>query len=164
MTFFNNHRIKLNTSALTYPKKRKVSSSVSKFSAKIFDKPEGVFRGFEFGQDLDEVIAKEKFKVFEKEKEYIGVSYTNSKMETIDILYFRNIFNKLEKIQVDVFLNSEKESDELFDVIFYQIFEKHGFPIPKKAGFYWNRENEPKISLTKIKNKVEQGILMIFEK
>jgi hypothetical protein len=154
----------LNTSALTYPKKRSVNSSITKLAAKLFDSSEGVFRGFEFGQDLDEVISKEKFKVFEKEKEHIGVSSTNSKMETIDILYFRNIFNKLEKIQVDIFLNSEKESEELFDVIFYQIFEKHGFPIPKKSGFLWNREQEPKISLTKVKNKVEQGVLLVFEK
>jgi hypothetical protein len=153
----------LNPLALTYPKKRIVDSAITKLATKIFDNPEGVFRGFKFGQDLDEIITRENFEVFEKEKDYVGVSFTNSKMETIDILYYRNIFNKLEKIQVDIFLNSEKESEELFDVAFYQIFEKYGFPLPKKSGFYWNREHEPKITLTKVKNKIEQGILLVFE-
>ena len=150
--------------ALTYPKKRSVNASTSKLANKIFDNSEGVFRGFEFGQDLDEIIEKENFKVFEREKDYIGVSFTNSKMETVDILYFKNIFNKLEKIQVDIFLNSQEESNELFDYIFHIIFEKQGFPIPIKLGYSWNRLNEPKISLSKVDNKIEQGILLIFER
>lgn len=154
----------MSTLAVTYPKKRSVDASVTKLANKIFDKSEGVFRGFEFGHDLDEIIAKEKFKVFEREKDYVGVSYSNSKMETIDILYFKNIFNKLEKIQVDVFLNTEQDSNQLFDYVFHQIFEKHGFPIPIKHGFCWNRANEPKISLSKVNNKIEQGILLIFER
>jgi hypothetical protein len=154
----------LNTLALTYPKKRSVNSPIARLSAKIFENSGGIFRGFEFGQDLDEIISKEKFKVFEREKEYIGVSFTNSRMETVDILYFKNVFNKLEKIQVDVFMNSEKDMDDLFDTFFYRIFEKNGYPIPIKNGFCWNREHEPKISLTKVKNKLEQGILMIIEK
>ncbi|MCP9745409.1 hypothetical protein [Lacihabitans sp. CS3-21] len=154
----------MSTLALTYPKKRSVNASISKLANKIFGNSEGVFRGFEFGQDLDEIILKEKFKVFEREKDYVGVSFTNSKMETIDILYFKNIFNKLEKIQVDIYLNSEEESNELFDFVFYQIFEKRGFPIPIKLGYCWNRLNEPKISLSKVNNKIEQGILLIFER
>lgn len=154
----------MSTLAVTYPKKRSVDASVTKLANKIFNKSEGVFRGFEFGHDLDEIIVKEKFKVFEREKDYVGVSYSNSKMETIDILYFKNIFNKLEKIQVDVFLNTEQDSNQLFDYVFHQIFEKHGFPIPIKLGFCWNRANEPKISLSKVNNKIEQGILLIFER
>lgn len=154
----------MSTLAVTYPKKRSVDASVTKLANKIFNKSEGVFRGFEFGHDLDEIIAQEKFKVFEREKDYVGVSYSNSKMETIDILYFKNIFNKLEKIQVDVFLNTEQDSNQLFDYVFHQIFEKHGFPIPIKHGFCWNRANEPKISLSKVNNKIEQGILLIFER
>ena len=85
-------------------------------------------------------------------------------METIDILYFKSVFNKLEKIQVDVFMNTEKDSDDLFDAFFYKIFEKNGYPIPIKDGFCWNRETEPKVSLTKVKNKLEQGVLLVFEK
>ena len=154
----------MNTLALPYPKKRSANLPISKFCTKIFNSTEGVFRGFEFGQDLDEIIAQEKFKVFEREKEYIGVSYTNSKMETVDILYFKNIFNKLDKIQVDVFMNSEKDSDDLFDAFFHRIFDKNGYPVPIKDGFCWNREHEPKISLTKVKNKLEQGLLMTIEK
>ncbi len=153
----------MSTLAITYPKKRSVDASVTKLANKIFNKSEGVFRGFEFGEDLDEIIAKEKFKIFEREKDYVGVSFSNSKLETIDILYFKNIFNKLEKIRVDVFLNTEQDSNQLFDYVFHQIFEKHGFPIPIHLGFCWNRANEPKISLSKVNNKVEQGILLIFE-
>lgn len=141
-----------------------MNSTTGKLTNKIFDSSEGVFRGFEFGQDLDEIISKERFKVFEREKEYVGVSFTNSKMETIDILYFKSVFNKLEKIQVDVFMNTEKDSDDLFDAFFYKIFEKNGYPIPIKDGFCWNRETEPKVSLTKVKNKLEQGVLLVFEK
>lgn len=154
----------MNTLALTYPKNRSAKTSISKFCTKIFNPTEGVFRGFEFGQDLDEIITQEKFKVFEREKEYIGVTYSNSKMETVDILYFKNIFNKLVKIQVDVFMNSDKDNDDLFDAFFYRIFDKNGYPIPIKDGFCWNREHEPKISLNKIKNKLEQGILMTIER
>ncbi|MCP9757592.1 hypothetical protein EGI26_20715 [Lacihabitans sp. CCS-44] len=153
----------MSTLALTYPKKRSTNSSISKFANKIFDNSEGIFRGFKFGQDIDDIIAKERFKVFEREKDYVGVSFTNSKMETIDILYYKNSFNKLEKIQVDVFLNTEHDSNELFDHIFHQIFEKQGFPIPIKLGYSWNRLNEPKISLSKVNNKIEYGVLLILE-
>ena len=154
----------MNTLALTYPKKRSANSSIGKLTNKIFDSADGIFRGFSFGQDLDEIISKERFKVFEREKEYVGVSFTNSKMETIDILYFKSVFNKLEKIQVDVFMNTEKDSDDLFDAFFYKIFERNGYPIPIKDGFCWNRETEPTVSLTKVKNKLEQGVLLVFEK
>lgn len=141
-----------------------MNSTIGRLTNKIFDSPDGIFRGFSFGQDLDEIVSKERFKVFEREKEYVGVSFTNSKMETIDILYFKSVFNKLEKIQVDVFMNTEKDSDNLFDAFFYKIFDKNGYPVPIKDGFCWNRESEPKVSLTKVKNKLEQGILLVFEK
>jgi len=141
-----------------------VNSIIGKLTNKIFDSADGIFRGFSFGQDLDEIISKERFKVFEREKEYVGVSFTNSKMETIDILYFKNVFNKLEKIRVDVFMNTENDCDNLFDAFFNKIFEKTGYPIIIKDGFCWNRESEPKISLRKLKNKLDQGVLLVFEK
>ncbi|MCP9768046.1 hypothetical protein EGI22_08980 [Lacihabitans sp. LS3-19] len=154
----------MNTVALKIPKRRSENSAISKLSKKIFDSNEGIFRGFRFGQDLDEIISQERFKVFEKEKEYTGVSFTNTKMETIDILYFKNVFNKLDKIQVDVFMNTEKSANDLFDAFYFQIFEKHGFPIPIKDGYCWNHEFETKISLTKVENQIEQGLLLVFEK
>ncbi len=154
----------MNPLAITFPKKRSIDSPIGKLTKKIFDSADGIFRGFSFGQDLDEIISKERFKVFEREKEYIGVSFTNSKMETIDILYFKSVFNKLEKIQVDVFMNTEKDSDDLFNAFFFKIFEKNGYPIPIKDGFCWNRESEPKVSLIKVKHKLEQGVQLVFEK
>jgi hypothetical protein len=154
----------LNPLAITYPKKRSIDSPIDKLTNKIFDSADGIFRGFSFGQDLDEIIAKERFKVFESEKEYVGVSFTNSKMETIDILYFRSVFNKLEKIQVEVFMNTEKDSDDIFDAFFFKIFEKNGYPNPIKDGFCWNRESEPNVSLKKVKNKLDQGVQLVFEK
>ncbi len=154
----------MNPLAITFPKKRSIDSPIGKLTNKIFDSADGIFRGFSFGQDLDEIISKERFKVFEREKEYIGVSFTNSKMETIDILYFKSVFNKLEKIQVDVFMNTEKDSDDLFNAFFFKIFEKNGYPIPIKDGFCWNRESEPKVSLIKVKHKLEQGVQLVFEK
>jgi len=153
----------LNTLALTYPKKMRVNSTIEKLTNKIFDSVDGIFRGFSFGQDLDEIISKERFKVFEREKDYVGVSFTNSKMETIDILYFKSVFNKLEKIRVDVFMNTEKDCDNVFNAIFDKVFEKNGYPIPIKDGFCWNRASEPKVSLSKVKNKLEQGVLLFFE-
>ena len=153
----------MNTLALKYPKKKTVSSDVKSLFKKIFNSPEGIFRGFDFGQDVDEIISKEKFKVFEKEKEYTGVSYSNSKMETIDILYFKSVFNKLNKIQVDVFLTSDMKTGELFDEVYHHFFEKFGFPVTTNDGYFWNYDPISKLSLTKIKNNVEQGLIIIFE-
>ena len=101
----------------------RVNSTIEKLTNKIFDSVDGIFRGFSFGQDLDEIISKERFKVFEREKDYVGVSFTNSKMETIDILYFKSVFNKLEKIRVDVFMNTEKDAyDRYFSgLLFFKV-------------------------------------------
>jgi hypothetical protein len=151
--------------AIINPKKKKVSPSVSKLFKKLINpNDDALFRGINLGEDFLEVLNKEKFKVFEKEENYVGVSYSSSDFETLDILYFKDVFNRLEKIQVDVFMNSDASNEDLFDLLYNHFFQKHGFASSIKDGFQWVLDSGQKLFLQKVKNDLEQGLLIVFER
>jgi hypothetical protein len=163
--FINNPKNKtLISQAITAPKKKRVSAPISKLLKRIIGEDTQLFRGFRLGQDLNEILAAEKLKLFEKEKEYFGFTFDTSNFETVDVLYFKDVFNRLSKIQVDVFMNSDETNLELFDALHYFFYEKYGFPTPLQDGYKWSIDPDVTLKFTKVKNQVERGLLIIFDK
>jgi hypothetical protein len=164
LSIFNPKRNTLSPLAINNPKKKRVNPSVSKLFKKLIMPNEALFRGINLGEDFQEVLSKEKFKVFEKEQNYVGVSYNSPDFETLDILYFKDVFNRLEKIQIDIFMNSDANNEDLFDLLFNHFTQKHGFASTLKDGYQWTLDSGQKLTFQKVKNDLEQGLLIIFER
>lgn len=143
-------------------KSKKVSHAVSKLFATLIGSNTETFRGFNLGQAISEIKAKEKFKLFENENEYLGFTYDSPSFETIDILYFKDEFKRIEKIQVDVFMNSDSSNEELFTLAENYFNEKHIFNTQKASVLTWITTNNVIISLTKVKNDIERGLLIVI--
>lgn len=131
---------------------------------KILGKNTGLFRGFVLGQNFDHILSKEKFKLFESKDQHTGFSYSNSNNEIVDILYFKDSSNNLEKIQVDIFMNTEDENDFIFKSLYQIFFKKYGFPKAFENRYLWCQALDSKITLVKHQIRRDLGVSILYEK
>jgi hypothetical protein len=94
----------------------------------------GTFRGFNLGNHLDSVKAKEISKLIEMDESYL---YYESKIDdstgTFNISYTFDD-GSLTEIQSDIFVNSQEHTDSLFSQ-FKNYFDKHYGPSEMHGGY-----------------------------
>lgn len=142
----------------------RVSPNIKKLFDKIIGPNSSFFRGFHLGIEMKEIKTKEKFKLFQKETDYVGYSYENSNFEMVDILYFEDVFNRLNKIHVDIFMNDEKSSSELYNLLFTHFEQAHGTPKKYKDQQVFVNEEYGTVRLTLMISSVENGMSIEFSK
>jgi hypothetical protein len=145
-------------------KATRVSPNIKKFFDKIIEPKSAFFRGFHLGIDTKEIKTKEKFKLFEKDTDHVGYSYETSNFEMVDILYFEDVFKRLHKIHVDIYMNDEKTSSELYGLFFAHFEEAHGTPKKYKDQQVFVSKEYGTVRLTHIISSVEHGISIEFSK
>jgi len=82
----------------------------------------------------------------------------------VDILYFEDVFKRLNKIHVDIYMNDEKTSSELYGLFFAHFEEAHGTPKKYKDQQVFVSEEYGTVRLTHIISSVEHGISIEFSK
>ncbi len=129
----------------------------------VGDSDDGVFRGITFGDPLGKVRATEKFELFEDSVSHVGYTYETEQLETIDVLYYVSPkARQVEKITVDVYLNSETATRQLWNSARQRFTKRYGEPTLEKTGRIEWKKDPIKATLQEVSDGRDFGLKMIF--
>jgi hypothetical protein len=101
----------------------------------------GIIRGIAFGDDLSKIKATESYEIFEDAADHIGFTSETEKLESIDVQYFLDAGKKVNRIQVDVYLNSEEATKQLWDVAKRYFSEQYGPHQDENKKMTWSNKS-----------------------
>ena len=144
---------------------QKMWDSSSELFKKITKSSNGIIRGVDFGQDLQEI--KEVVEVSEVQPE-LGKSFTqfldDSDLNFVDITYQTNSDQKITQITLDVFLDESKEVGDLL-LEFKSYFDlKFGKSQMSDNKYQWLQNKNTQVILEDVSTSKDPGIKMIFSK
>lgn len=128
------------------------------------DGDDGVVRGIVFGDPVSKVKATEKFEMFEDSLSHAGFTYETEQLETIDVLYyFSPKARQVDKITVDVYLNSETATRQLWNSAKRRLTERYGEPAKEISRRIEWKKDPIKASLEEVSVGKDYGLKMVFE-
>lgn len=128
------------SSALAKPQPEELNSDQSALLDKVFgSSSDGTVRGISFGDPLSKVKATETFEMFEDVADHVGYTYETEKLETIDIQYFLTSDKKVNKITIDVYLNSADATKQLWNAGKSYFTDSYDNPTEKGKLVTWKK-------------------------
>jgi hypothetical protein len=103
---------------------------------------EGIIRGVSFGDGVAKVKATETFDMFEETPDHLGFTTETTQLESIDVQYFLTSDKKVNKIQLDVYLNSAEATRQLWNA--GKVYFNKTYNAPKEEAdklIIWNHNN-----------------------
>lgn len=125
---------------------------------------EGIIRGIAFGDPVSKVKATEKFEMFEDSLRHVGYTFETEQLETIDVLYyFTPTGRTINKISVDIYLNSETATRQLWSSAEKRFTEKYGTPLEAKPRRVTWQKDALKMRLEEVSEGKDFGLKLVFE-
>lgn len=125
---------------------------------------EGIIRGIAFGDPVSKVKATEKFEIFEDSLRHVGYTFQTEQLETIDVLYhFTATGRRINKISVDIYLNSDTATRQLWNSAEKRFTEKYGTPQEAKPRRITWQKNAVKMRLEDVSEGKDYGLKLVFE-
>ncbi|WP_159474734.1 hypothetical protein [Dyadobacter sp. 3J3] len=152
----------IDSAAITPPAHEELNSDQSALLEKVIgDSPAGTFRGIVFGDPLSKVKATENFEMFEDVADHVGYTFETEKLETIDVQYFLTADKKVNKITVDVYLNSPDATKQLWNA--GKSYFTETYQAPKESGktVTWNK-NSVHVSMEDVSEGKDYGLKFQF--
>lgn len=103
--------------------------------------PESIIRGISFGDPVSKVKATETFEMFEEVSDHLGYTLETPQFETIDVQYFTNKDQKVNKITIDVYLNSADATKQLWEAGKKHFSETYDAPKEDGKTLIWNKKS-----------------------
>ncbi len=125
---------------------------------KIIGDTTGILRGHNFGDAIEEIVLNEKIEKFEEEKSHVGFTFDTANLETVDILYLKDKKNKLNGIQIDIYMNSDSTNEKLFTSFSDYLTSKYGPQIPKMKIAIWQIDDKSQVYIKKVKSRLDRGL------
>jgi hypothetical protein len=100
-----------------------------------------VLRGISFGDPVSKVKASETFEMFEETADHLGYTSETAQLETIDVQYFFTPDKKVNKITVDVYLNSPEATKQLWNAGKNHFTETYAAPKEDGKKISWNNKS-----------------------
>ncbi|NIJ55866.1 hypothetical protein [Dyadobacter arcticus] len=101
----------------------------------------GILRGVSFGDPVSKVKASETFEMFEETTEHLGYTSETAQLETIDVQYFFTADKKVNKITVDVYLNSPEATKQLWNAGKQHFTETYAAPKEEGKKIMWTNKS-----------------------
>ena len=99
-----------------------------------------VLRGIAFGDAIAKVKATETFEMFEETPDHLGYTSETAQLETIDVQYFLTPEKKVNKITIDVYLNSPEATKQLWNASKQYFSETYASPKEETKKVTWNNK------------------------
>ena len=152
--------------ALTNPAQEQLNSDQLTLLQTILATPKsegtpGVIRGITFGDAVSKVKAIETFEMFEETADHLGYTLETPKLETIDVQYFISPDKKVNKITVDVYLNSAEATKQLWDAGKEYFTENYDAPKENKGVVTWNKKSV-RINMEDVSKGKDYGLKFEF--
>jgi len=100
-----------------------------------------VLRGIAFGDPIAKVKATETFEMFEETPDHLGYTSETAQLETIDVQYFLTSEKKVNKITIDVYLNSPEATKQLWNASKRYFSEAYASPKEESKKVSWNNKS-----------------------
>lgn len=125
------------------------------------DNPSMIIRGISFGDAIGKVKATETFEMFEETADHLGYTFETPQLETIDVQYFLGTDKKVNKITVDVYLNSAEATKQLWNAGNTFLSEKYASPKKDKTILTWNK-NAVRVNMEDVSKGKDYGLKFEF--
>lgn len=124
----------------------------------------GVIRGIDFGDPVSKVQANESFEMFEDSTNHLGFTFETDQLETIDVLYYFSPKQEtINKITVDIYLNSDTATRQLWASVIKRFNKKYGPPRDEDSKrVNWNN-NSVKATMEEVSVGKDYGLKLVFE-
>lgn len=150
------------SAAVAPPAHEELNSDQSALLEKVLgESPAGTFRGIVFGDPLSKVKATETFEMFEDAADHVGYTLETEKLETIDVQYFLNADKKVNKITVDVYLNSPDATRQLWNAGKEYLTKTYETPKENGKTITWNK-NSVHVSMEDVSEGKDYGLKFQF--
>ena len=152
--------------ALTNPAQEQLNSDQLTLLQTILATPKseetpGIIRGITFGDAVSKVKATETFEMFEETPDHLGYTLETPKLETIDVQYFVSPDKKVNKITVDVYLNSAEATKQLWEAGKKYFTENYDAPKEAKSVVTWNKKSV-RINMEDVSEGKDYGLKFEF--
>ena len=125
---------------------------------------EGIVRGIAFGDPVSKVKATETFEMFEDSLRHVGYTFETEQLETIDVLYyFTPTGRTINKISVDIYLNSETATRQLWNSAEKRFTEQYGTPLEAKPRRIIWQKDAVKMRIEDVSEGKDYGLKLVFE-
>lgn len=124
---------------------------------------EGIIRGIAFGDPVSKVRAAETFEMFEDSLRHVGYTYETDQLETIDVLYYFTPTGRMvNRITVDVYLNSEQATKQLWEATKKHFTAQYGAPLENKTHHVTWKKAPAEITINDVSEGKDYGLKMVF--
>lgn len=148
--------------AIADPAQNDLNSNQNALLNEIFTKTNhATFRGVSFGDPVSKVKAVETYEMFEELPDHLGYTHETERFETIDIQYFLSTDGKVNKIDVDVYLNSAQATKELWDSGKHYFTNKYGVQKNSTPTLSWEKDNI-KVQMEDVSKGKDFGLKFVF--
>lgn len=129
---------------------------------------EGIIRGIAFGDAVGKVRATESqasetFEMFEDSLRHVGYTYETDQLETIDVLYYFTPTGRMvNRITVDVYLNSQETAQQLWKAAKKRFTDKYGAPTEEKPRHLSWQKAPAQVTMDEVSEGKDYGLKMVF--
>lgn len=134
--------------------------AVSDWLEKLVGSEEGLFRGVNLGDGVAVVKEKETGDPFEEDASHVGFTIEYENLESADIQYFLDKDKKVDRIEVDIYLNNRKSVDEHAKEVTAHFNRKYGVS-PEQN---WKVTGGRQIALKDVSKGKDFGLKLTFGK
>lgn len=128
--------------AITNPNQEELNSDQSVLLKEILGTSEGgVIRGIPFGTHLSQLKKMETYQMFEEMPTHVGFTHETDQLETIDVLYVLSAEKLVKQIKVDIYLNSEAATKELWNSANATFTQRYGKPEIQPKLITWKKDS-----------------------
>ncbi|GAB2780049.1 hypothetical protein GCM10027275_24480 [Rhabdobacter roseus] len=124
---------------------------------------EGVIRGISFGDRVSKVKASESFEMFEDTIDHVGFTLDTEQLETIDVQYFYAQNKRINKITVDVYLNSDAATRQLWNASKAHFSERYTAPLEDSPRRIVWKKAPVLLTLDNVSDGKDHGLKLTFE-
>jgi hypothetical protein len=149
--------------ALASPEQSELNSNQSDLLKTVLgkDTPESIIRGVSFGDPVSKVKATETFEMFEETADHLGYTMETPQLESIDVQYFITKDKKVNKISVDVYLNSEDATKQLWNAGKTHFSEIYATPKEYSNILTWSK-NSVRVNMEDVSKGKDFGLKFEF--
>ena len=140
------------------------SSNIQKLLRSIMGTGEGLLRGVKFGDPISDVKKKETVELFEEEETHIGYSFDTESLETVDILYEKDLKNRVSGIELDIYMNTDTANDSLKNELSNHFTIRYGKPLDDTDLLTWKIKPNGQVCIKVVKTKLDRGLEVRFTK
>ncbi|MCE7041904.1 hypothetical protein [Dyadobacter sp. CY312] len=149
--------------ALASPAQSELNSNQSDLLKTVLgnNTPETIIRGVSFGDPVSKVKATETFEMFEETADHLGYTMETPQLESIDVQYFISKDKKVNKIMVDVYLNSEDATKQLWNAGKSHFSETYAAPKEEAKILTWSK-NSVRVNMEDVSKGKDYGLKFEF--